>query len=427
MNRNVLIVQSGGPSPVINASLQGVIEACLAYPDSFGRIYAGFHGIEGVLCEQLLDLSAQPESELRLLKTTPSASAAGTCRYQLSDETDSDLRRILDVFRAHDIGYFFCIGGNDSMDTANRVDRFAAQNGYPLIVTGIPKTIDNDVGDEAFQMLDHTPGYGSCARYWALNMQNAEEENRAMYPSECVSVYQAMGRRAGFITAAARLGDPERQFPMLLFFAETGVGLEALSERVNAVLKREKRCIVVVNEGLDIGESGARHDAFGHIEYGASGLTAMQAVVSYLNGHHLCARGQTTGQIPGVMQRSCSLFLSETDVKEAYEVAVSAVQTAQKQRSGLMATICRAKTDAYQAVYGTVPLEVVANSERFLPKTWITADGTDVTDDFVRYARPLIGERPVEIPFENGLQRFARLEKRFVEQKLKPYCPVHFR
>ena len=427
MSRNVIVAQSGGPSPVINASLLGVVEACRAYPNAFGRIYAGFHGIEGVLCEQLLDMSVQSEKELKLLKTTPSASAAGTCRYQLSSEDTSDLQRILDVFRAHDIGYFFCIGGNDSMDTAHKIDRFAAQNGYPLIVAGIPKTIDNDLGDETFQMLDHTPGYGSCARYWALNMQNAEEENRAMHPSECVSVYQAMGRRAGFITAAARLGDPERRFPMLLFFAETGLGLEALGERVNAVLKCEKRCIVVVNEGLDIGESGARHDAFGHIEYGASGLTAMQAAVSYLNQHHLCARGQATGQIPGVMQRSCSFFLSETDVREAYEVAVSAVQTALKQGSGLMATICRAKMDAYQAVYGTVPLEVVANSERFLPKAWITPDGTDVTDDFIRYARPLIGEQPVEIPFENGLQRFARLEKRFAGQMLTPYCPANFR
>lgn len=425
MNKNVLVAQSGGPSPVINASLLGVVDACRAYPDRFGRIYAGYHGIEGVLNEELLDLSAQPERELALLKTTPSAGAVGTCRYKLADEDSPDFTRIIDVFRAHEIGYFYYIGGNDSMDTADKVSRIAERLGYPLVVTGIPKTIDNDVGDSAFKLLDHTPGYGSCARYWAYLMQNAEEENRAIYPSECVSVYQAMGRRAGFITAAARLGDPERRSPLLMFFAETNFNLEQLAERVNEMLKREKRCIVVVNEGFDIGDAAARHDGFGHIEYGASGVTAMQAVVSYLNEHKLAARGQATGQIPGVMQRSCSLFISETDMNEAYEVAKSGVETSIRQGSGYMATIVRADTPEYRAEYRYAPLSVVAGSERFLPEEWITADGTDVTDDFIRYARPLIGERAPEIPTENGLQRFARLHNLFAAQKLPPYRPAN--
>lgn len=425
MNRNVLVAQSGGPSPVINASLLGVVDACRAYPDRFGRIYAGWHGIEGVLNEELLDLSAQPERELALLKTTPSAGAVGTCRYKLADEGSADFTRIIDVFRAHEIGYFYYIGGNDSMDTADKVSRLAERLGYPLVVTGIPKTIDNDVGDSAFQLLDHTPGYGSCARYWAYLMQNAEEENRAIYPSECVSVYQAMGRRAGFITAAARLGDPERRSPLLMFFAETNFNLEQLAERVNETLKREKRCIVAVNEGFDIGDAAARHDGFGHIEYGASGVTAMQAVVSYLNEHKLAARGQATGQIPGVMQRSCSLFISETDMNEAYEVAKSGVELSLTRGSGYMATIVRADAPEYRAEYRFAPLSVVAGSERFLPKAWITADGTDVTDDFIRYARPLIGERAPEIPTENGLQRFARLQKLFAGQKLPPYRPAN--
>ncbi len=427
MNKNVLVAQSGGPSPVINASLCGVVDACRAYPDRFGTIYAGYHGIEGVLNEELIDLSAQDPRELALLKTTPSAGAVGTCRYKLADEGSEDFQRILDVFRAHEIGYFYYIGGNDSMDTADKVARLAREQGYPLVVTGIPKTIDNDVGDSEFKLLDHTPGYGSCARYWAYLMQNADEENRAIYPSECVSVYQAMGRKAGFITAAARLGDPNREMPLLMFFAETNFNLEQLAERVNQKLKEAKRCIVVVNEGFDIGDTAARHDGFGHIEYGASGTTAMQAVVTYLNNQKLAARGQATGQIPGVMQRSCSLFISETDVTEAYEVAKSGVETSITVGSGYMATIVRANTDVYRAEYRYAPLAVVAGSERFLPKSWITADGTDVTDDFVRYARPLIGDRAPEIPMENGLQRFARLEKIFAEQKLPAYTPVNLR
>lgn len=427
MKKNVLIAQSGGPSPVINASLLGAAEAAMARDDVFGKVYAAAHGIEGVLCEELLDLSAQNKYELSLLKTTPSAGAVGTCRYKLRDENEEDYRRILEVCRAHDIGYFFYIGGNDSMDTAAKVERLARENGIDLTVTGIPKTIDNDVGDPEFRLIDHTPGYGSCARYWAYTMQNADEENRAIYTSECVSVYQAMGRRAGFITAAARLADPDREFPLLMFFAETGFGLEELAERVNKKLAEAGRCIVVVNEGFDIGDGAYKHDGFGHIEYGASGLTAMQGVVSYLNSVHLAARGQATGQIPGVMQRSCSLFASEVDIEEAYSVGAHAVEVALKVGGGRMATILRAPGEAYRAVYSDVRLEDVAMSERFLPKSWITADGTDVTDDFVRYARPLIGENGAVIPKENGLQRFARLEKIFLPQKTDRYIPQNLR
>ena len=427
MKRNVLVAQSGGPSPVINSSLLGVIDACRDYPDRFGTVYAGFHGIEGVLNEELIDMTAQDPAELALLKTTPSAGAVGTCRYKLADAGSEDFRRIIDVFRAHDIGYFYYIGGNDSMDTADKVSKLAERMGYPLTVTGIPKTIDNDVGDSEFRLLDHTPGYGSCARYWAYTMQNADEENRAIFPSECVSVYQAMGRKAGFITAAARLGDPERRTPLLMFFAETNFGLEQLAERVNETLKREKRCIVVVNEGFDIGDAAARHDGFGHIEYGASGVTAMQAVVSYLNDRKLAARGQATGQIPGVMQRSCSLFMSEVDVEEAYQVARHGVELSLSEGSGYMATIVRADSAEYRAEFRSVPLPVVAGSERFLPESWITADGTDVTDDFIRYARPLIGTKGPDIPLVNGLQRFARLERVFAEKKLPDYVPVNLR
>lgn len=427
VNNNVLVAQSGGPSPVINASLLGVIEGCRAYPNVFGKLFAGFHGIEGVLKEELIDLDAEDGRELSLLMTTPSAGAIGTCRYKLTDKNAEDYTRIVEVFRAHGIGYFFYIGGNDSMDTANKVSQLAAKMGYDLSVVGIPKTIDNDVGDAEFKLLDHTPGYGSCARYWAYLAQNADEENAAIYPSECVSVYQAMGRRAGFITAAARLGDIERKTPLLMFFAETGFNLEALAERVNDRLKEAGRCIVVVNEGFDIGGMDEKRDAFGHIEYGASGNTAMQAVVSYLNSHKLAARGQATGQIPGVMQRSCSLFMSKTDIDEAYKVAFHGVEIAVKDGSGYMATIVRLPGERYRADFSKLPLDYVAKSERFLPKAWITPDGTDVTDDFICYARPLIGDGNPEIPIENGVQRFARLKRVFVPKLLPEYMQQNMR
>jgi len=423
MSRNALVAQSGGPSPVINASLYGVIEACRAYPDKIDHLYAAWHGIEGVLMEELFDLYAQDEAELALLPYTPCSGAIGTCRYKLKADAQEDFVRIIEVLRAHDIGYFFYIGGNDSMDTADKVSRLAHEMGYDLIVAGVPKTIDNDLGDEEFTLIDHTPGYGSCARFWANLMQNADEENRAISRSECVSVYQAMGRQAGFITAAARLGDPERRAPIRMFFAETDETLESVAEKINEQLKLTGRCIAVVNEGLNVGEIGARHDLFGHIEYGASTISAAQALVNYLNSHHLAARGQATGQIPGTIQRGVSQMASTVDIEEARILGRKAVEIAMTDGTGFMSTILRHPGDEYRPYYDKVDLVSIANSERHLPRHWITADGTDVTDDFIRYARPLIGESDPPIRIENGLQRFARLTPVFIDKKCPEYVP----
>ena len=426
MGKNALVAQSGGPSPVINASLQGVIDACRSYPDRIETLYAAYHGIEGVLLEELIDLYAQPEEELKRLKYTPASGAIGTCRYKLSDTESPDFSRIIDVCRAHGIGYFFYIGGNDSMDTAKKVSDLARAQGYELVVAGVPKTIDNDVGDAAFSLIDHTPGYGSCARYWALLMQNADEENRAIAGSECVSVYQAMGRMTGYITAASRLGDPEHRMPLLLFFSEMHETLESVAEAVNEQLRQTRRCIVVVNEGLDVGEIGAKRDGFGHIEYGASDVSAMQAVVNYLNARKLAARGQATGQLPGTIQRGVSLMASVVDIDEAYEHGRNAVYIAMTDGTGYMSTILRRSFETYAPYYDKVALDMIANSERHLPRAWITPDGHDVTDDFVRYARPLIGEENPPIPMEHGLQRFARLNIQFIDKKLPAYCPDGF-
>ena len=427
MGKNVLVAQSGGPSPVINSTLYGVIDACRAYPERVGRVFAAWHGIEGVLNEQLIDMDAQDSAEIDRLRHTPAAGAIGTCRYKLGDDQQEDFLRIIEVLRAHDIGYFFYIGGNDSMDTAARVSKLAASEGLELIVAGVPKTIDNDVGDEEFTIIDHTPGYGSAARYWAMNLQNIEEENRGMSVSECVSVHQAMGRQSGFITAAARLGDPERMMPLQLYFAETKKSIEELADNVNEQLKRDGRCIVIVNEGYDAGELGARHDGFGHIEYGASQTTAAQQVTNYLNSHGLKVRGQATGQTVGVMQRDVSIYASKVDLAEACEVGRKAVQIAMEDGTGYMATILRRPGKDYAVYYDKVRLEQVANSVRYLPKSWLAPSGIDVTDDFIRYAMPLIGDGWPDIPMENGLQRFARLQISFIDKKLPGYVPCRLR
>ena len=427
MKKNALVAQSGGPSPVINASLLGVIDAVRDYPDSIGSLYAAWHGIEGVLREELIDLGMQDEDELRRLKHTPASGAIGTCRYKLKEGQEDDFQRIIDVLRAHDIGYFFYIGGNDSMDTADKVSKLAYAEGYDLIVVGVPKTIDNDVGDEEFTIIDHTPGYGSAARYWAMNIQNIDEESRAIHTSECVSVHQAMGRSSGWITAAARLGDPERRMPLQMYFAEANHPIEELADNVNAQLKRDGRCIVIVNEGYDAGELGARRDGFGHVEYGASETTAVQQVTNYLNKHGFAARGQATCQQVGVMQRDASIYASTVDIDEAYEVGRKAVDIAITDGTGYMATILRHPGRGYRPYYDKVKLEIVANSVRYLPEDWIAPGGIDVTDAFIGYAQPLIGETWPDVPMENGLQRFARLNIRFVEKKLCGYMPCRIR
>ncbi|MBI9101899.1 MAG: diphosphate--fructose-6-phosphate 1-phosphotransferase [Spirochaetales bacterium] len=426
MRKNVLVAQSGGPSPVINASLAGVIEGCHHFPDKFGRILAGWHGVEGILTEELLDLDAQNPEELKYLKHTPASGFIGTCRYKLHEEHEQEFQRILDVFRAHDIGYFFYIGGNDSMDTAHKISLLARSENYELISVGIPKTIDNDLGTDLVNeqgsihspLIDHTPGYGSTARYWATLAQIANQENQAICGSNPVSVFQAMGRTAGFIPAAARLSDPERNIPMQLYLAETDHSLESMADNVNQKLKEAGRCIVIVSEGFDTGALGAVHDRFGHIDYGASESTVAQRVVNHLNKSGLAVRGKAEGQIPGILQRSTSLYTSAVDLEEAYNVALKSVELAGKGEDGYMATILRNPGDEYSVFYDKVPLVEVANSERQLPSSWITDDGLDVTDDFIKYARPLIGKEPPHIFFENGLHRFARLNPVFIEPKL---------
>jgi len=423
MAKNVIVAQSGGPSPVINNSLRGIVEACRMFPAEFGKVYAGWHGIEGVLREELLDLSSQPEEEISLLRTTPAAGSIGTCRYKLKDNQDKDFDRVIDVFRAHDIGYFFYIGGNDSQHTAFKVSELAAERGLGLVATGVPKTIDNDVGDSEFRLIDHTPGYGSVARYWSHIIQNANEENMGSSPADPVLVIQAMGRKIGFIPAAARLADPDRKMPLQIYLTESGVTLEQMADNINDRLKKDGRCIVVVSEGFDVGDIGEVKDAFGHTSFGSSKVSVYQSIVNYLNSKGIKARGAARGQVMGTDQRDTMIYASTVDLEEAYKVGQKAVDIALHEGNGWMATILREPGFIYNVRYDKVPLEKVALSERFFPKDWIAPGGNDVTDAFVHYARPLIGEDWVSVPLIGGIQRFARLLPLFAKKRLPEYIP----
>ena len=420
--KNLVVAQSGGPSPVINNTLRGIIEESREL-DAIGTVYGARHGIEGVLQEELIDLSGQPEEEISLLRYTPAAGSIGTCRYKLKADQQEDFARCLDVFRAHDVGYFIYIGGNDSMDTAHKIARLAHEQGLDLVGIGGPKTIDNDVGDSQFKLIDHTPGYGSAAKYWLHAVQNANQENAGSCPADPVLVLQAMGRKIGFIPAAARLADPHREMPLQIYLAESPCTLEQLTDNVNDQLRRDGRCIVVISEGFDVGDIGERRDSFGHTQFSSSQITVAQRVVNHLNESGLAAKGSARGNVPGTDQRQSMAYASTVDLEEEYRAGQQAARLAAAAQSGYMATILRHPGSVYSVYYDKVPLAEVANSERTFPAAWIAESGCDVTDEFVRYAKPLVGEGLVSLPMVDGRQRLARLEPRYASQKLPPYVP----
>jgi 6-phosphofructokinase len=424
---NAVVATSGGPTAVINNSVHGVLEG-LARSGEIGTVYGAQMGILGVLQDRLIDLTAQDPRQIELLAHTPSAGALGSCRYKLASKAvgvyTEDYERIIQVCRARDIGCFFYIGGNDSMDTADRVAAAAREAGLELRAIGVAKTVDNDVGgglrpDGTFAICDHNPGYGSVARYWAVNVLEANEENRASHTSDPVLIMQAMGRKIGFITASARLGDPERRMPLLIVMPEAlckddaAANLERVTDGVNAMLRERGRCMVVVCEGANLGDVGVLLDSFGHAQFSASRTTAAQLLMNHLNGvdradakgrarTRLVVPGIARVDVPGTIQRRDIGRASEVDLQEAYEVGLHAAKLALAGRSGLMATILRKPGDNYGVKFGEVPLSEVANAERTFPQEWISEDGLDVTDGFVRWARPLIGR---------ALPEFAQLDE----------------
>jgi 6-phosphofructokinase 1 len=402
--KNVVIAQSGGPTSVINNSVRGAINELISYK-KIDKIYGAKMGILGVLQEELIDISAQEPYQIALLAETPSAGTIGSCRYKIKN--DEDLARIVEVFKKHNMGYFFYCGGGDSMDTANKISKLAQKENLKLICTGIPKTIDNDVGgplqvDGTFAVCDHDPGYGSVARNLAINILEANEENKASYTSDPVLVIGVMGRKIGFIPAAARLADPKREIPLLIILPESlskddyQSNLEFITEKINEKLKKQRRCIVVIGEGVNVGDLGILRDSFGHAEFSASEKTVEQALTNYLNGidrkdnqgraqGRLIIKGIARSERPGTRQRREIAYVSEVDREEAYQVGVYAARIALSGENGFMSTIVRNPNLPYKVNYDKILLDTVANSEREFPQEWITPDRVDVTDEFAEY------------------------------------------
>lgn len=380
--RNLLVAQSGGPTAVINNSLVGVIEEARGRRE-IGIVIGAEQGIKGVLEEKLLDLSQESPETLQALRQTPSA-ALGSSRHKLKA---GDLERLVAAFKKYDVGYFCYIGGNDSMDTANRVGALARSEGYDLQVIGIPKTVDNDLVE-----TDHCPGYGSAARFVAATLRDAGLDTEAGAASTPVKIIEIMGRHAGWLTAAsvlAREGRPDAA-PQLVYIPERAVTVEAILADIERVVRRLGFAVVAVSEGIHdpegnlIAAFSRAVDAFGHKQLGG--------VSAYLADRVMEATGlKARFEKPDTMQRASTALISPVDAREAYEVGRVAVRAALEGHTAQMVSLVREPGPEYRVHTGLVPLEIVANRERLLPPEFMASPEEGASEAFLAYARPLIG------------------------------------
>ncbi len=412
--KNAFYAQSGGVTAVINASACGVIETARAHKDKIGKVYAGRNGIIGALTEDLIDTSKESAAAIGLLRSTP-AGAFGSCRFKLKSlETNQrEYERLIEVFKAHNIGYFFYNGGGDSADTCYKVSQLSQSMGYPLQAIHIPKTVDNDL-----PITDCCPGFGSVAKYVAVSTLEASFDVRSMAKTSTkVFVLEVMGRHAGWIAAAGGLVE-DHGIPVVLLFPEIAFDEGKFLARVDALVKSHGYCTVVVSEGCHypdgrfLAEQGTR-DAFGHAQLGGAAPVVANMVRQAL-GHKF------HWAVADYLQRSARHIASRTDVKQAYELGKKAVQFALKGHNAVMPTIDRVSDVPYKYKIGMAPLAKVANVEKFMPRNFITADGFGITEPCKRYLRPLIqGE---DYPkYKDGLPVYATLKNLPVAKKLPPF------
>jgi len=410
---NVLVGQSGGPTAVINASLAGIVSEALNH-ECVEEIYGALNGVLGILQEDLIDLAAESQQAIRGLRHTPGA-ALGTCRYKLKKQQDFD--RVLEVFKAHNIRYFFYIGGNDSQDTADKISKLAQQQNYELRVVGVPKTVDNDL-----VVTDHCPGYGSAVKYLATTLRELACDNEAMGQGDLVSIVEVMGRNAGWIAAGAALAkrrDHPHDPPHLILLPEIPFNQEKFLEDVRRILKRERFCQIVVSEGLTDADGNyvaaeSATDAFGHAQLGGSGEFLSEVLSANLPGVKVRVAK------PGLIQRAATHLASKTDSDEAFQAGQAAVRAAMNGETDVMVTLVRGETDHYSCETALVPLSDIANGVKKLPREWINEDGISMNFQFLRYAQPLI-QGEVSVPFENGVPAFTHFGRDRVEKTLPAY------
>ncbi|MGK2898237.1 MAG: 6-phosphofructokinase [Burkholderiaceae bacterium] len=409
--KNAFYAQSGGVTAVINASACGVIETARAHKDRIGKVYAGRNGIIGALTEDLIDTSKESASAIAALRGTPSG-AFGSCRYKLKslESHRREYERLIEVFKAHDIGYFFYNGGGDSADTCFKVSQLSESLGYPLQAIHVPKTIDNDLA-----VTDCCPGFGSVAKYVAVSTLEASFDVRSMAKTSTkVFVVEVMGRHAGWIAAAGGLVE-EHGIPVVILFPEIVFDQQNFLARVDTLVKEHGFCTVVVSEGCHhadgsfLAEQGAR-DAFGHAQLGGAAPVVANMVKEAL-GHKF------HWAVADYLQRAARHIASKTDVKQAYELGRKAVELALAGRNAVMPTIERVSDAPYKYRIGVAELAKVANVEKFMPRDFITKDGFGITDKCRRYLAPLI--RGEDYPkYRDGLPVYVTLKNIAVAKKL---------
>jgi 6-phosphofructokinase len=411
--RNAFYAQSGGVTAVINASACGVIETARKHRDKIGKVYAGRNGIIGALTEDLIDTGKETAKAIAGLRTTPSG-AFGSCRFKLKslEESRAQYERLIEVFKAHNIGYFFYNGGGDSADTCLKVSQLSEKMGYPLQAIHVPKTVDNDL-----PITDCCPGFGSVAKYIAVSVKEASFDVASMAKTSTkVFVVEVMGRHAGWIAAAGGLAsDKNCELPIVILFPEIPFNKTAFLARVEAMVKKHGYCSVVVSEGAHtedgkfLADQGTR-DAFGHAQLGGAAPVIANMVKEALGYKYHWA-------VADYLQRAARHIASKTDVNQAYALGRAAVELALKGQNAVMPTIDRVSSRPYKWKIGVAPLAKVANREKMMPRDFITRDGYGITEKCRAYLLPLIGGEDYP-PYKDGLPQYVRLKNMAVPKKL---------
>ena len=412
---NAFYAQSGGVTAVINASAAGVINTAALFPEKIGKVYAGQNGILGALREELIDISLESQASINGLMTTPSG-AFGSCRYKLKgiDENRAEYERLIEVFKAHNIRYFFYNGGGDSADTCQKVSEIGAKMGFPLQAIHVPKTIDNDL-----PFTDNCPGFGSVAKYVALSTREAAFDIASMCATSTkVFILEVMGRHAGWIAGAAGLASrSEAEAPHIILFPEIAFDEARFLAKVKETVEKFGFCVIVASEGTQTADgqllSGSTsRDAFGHVQLG--GLAPKLAnIIKQAHGY------KYHWAVADYLQRSARHIASQTDLEQAYALGESAVNLAMEGKNALMPTIVRVSDAPYEWKIGTAPLDEVANQEKMMPESFFSEDGYGITEEARRYFQPLImGEAYPN--YRNGLPDYVTLEKHLAEKKLPP-------
>lgn len=413
--KNIFYAQSGGVTAVINASACGVIETARQHKDKFGKIYAGKNGILGALHEELIDTSEESSDAIRALYHTPGG-AFGSCRYKLKSiqENRAEYERLIEVFAAHNIGYFFYNGGGDSQDTANKVSELSKTMGYALQCIGIPKTVDNDL-----PFTDNCPGFGSVAKYVAVSTREASLDVASMaLTSTKVFILEVMGRHAGWIAAASGLAQDLNQnihSPHIILFPEVAFSETRFLKKVDAVVKQYGYCVIVASEGVKdekgqfLADAGSK-DAFGHTQLGGVAPHLAKIVKEQLKLKYHWA-------VADYLQRAARHISSKTDVEQAYALGKAAVELALAGKNAVMPIVERESSEPYRYRIGEVALSKVANVENTLPKNYISEDGFGITEECRRYLQPLI-QGEAYPPYVNGMPQYVNLKNVLVEKKL---------